>query len=77
MNWIKTVPEESGYYFLKEYGDEYIVEIIMTREGPKFLEFLTPEIHDCYDFHDAEWLGPIKSEDIINLWKSFNEDKKK
>lgn len=76
MNWTDKIPEEPGYYFIEEYGDEYMVEVVMTIMGPKFMDFPTLEMRDCYDFDNAKWLGPIRSENIINLWKSFNEDKK-
>lgn len=76
MDWTNKIPEEPGYYFVREYGDEEMVEVVMTVCGPRYLDFPTLEMRDCYDFSDPEWLGPIRSEDIINLWKSFNDDKK-
>lgn len=77
MNWTKKIPEEPGYYFLRDYGEELIVEVIMTVNGSEYLEYGIINRVDCYDLSDARWLGPIKSEDIINLWKSFNEEKKR
>lgn len=75
MNWTKEIPKEPGYYFIKKGGEDCMVEVIMTRDGPKYLDFLTLEIRDCEIWESYEWLGPIKSKDIINLWGNFGEKK--
>lgn len=75
MDWTDKIPNEPGYYFVSEYDEEYMVEVMITLDGSRFLEFQSLEIHDPRDFHNAKWLGPIKSEDIVNLWTLFLEKK--
>lgn len=75
MDWIKKNPERPGYYFLRDYGEEYMVEVFITRDGPMFFEFPSLNIVSCFDLPDAEWLGPITSVDIVNLWKDFERER--
>lgn len=73
MDWVKEIPKEPGYYFLNDYDCEILVEVVLTKNGAEFFECRTNNICECSDLSCAMWLGPIKSEDIINLWKNFNE----
>ncbi|MFX0022180.1 MAG: hypothetical protein ACFE9S_07625 [Candidatus Hermodarchaeota archaeon] len=75
MDWTEEIPNKPGYYFIREYGIEYMAEVIMTLDGPRSIEFQSLAFHNPFDLPDAEWLGPIKSEDIINLWVFFKENK--
>lgn len=76
MNCTKEIPKEPGYYFINYFGDEYMVEIVQTQYGFVFFEFNVLNMIDCKDMEGAEWLGPIKSEDIVNLWRNFKEETK-
>jgi hypothetical protein len=73
MYWAKELPCDPGPYFLDDCGEISMVEIFITQNGPKYFEFGTNNIVECCDLHDPLWLGPIKHEDIINLWRSFEE----
>lgn len=73
MDWTRKAPDEPGYYFIRDYGVEEMVSVVMTQDGPGYFEYYNNNFVSCYDVPDAEYLGPIKSEDIINLWKSFEE----
>ncbi len=76
MDWTKKQPKEPGYYFINDYGEELLVEVVSTLRGLGFFEMLPgPNFVYCKDLEHAEWLGPIKSEDIVNLWAFFKEDK--
>lgn len=74
MNWTKEIPEEPGYYFIDHYDEELMVEVVITKEGPCFVEFFgNGNLINCMEMENADWLGPIKSVDIINLWRNFDE----
>lgn len=77
MDWTDQTPKESGYYFLDDCGDEIMVEVFMSLHGPRYIEPGRNEFIDCADITQGEWLGPVKAEDIINLWKYFNDKRRK
>lgn len=77
MDWLDKIPKEPGYYFLDDCGNKRMVEVFIGFNGLIYFEIGDQTFHYCEDLSSAEWLGPIKSEDIINLWKYFNDKRRK